>query len=771
MMPEFLSKFLKSEPKQGPSKEVVTPLAEVAWSESRLYGAADYPKYNPDGLVGRKGHKIYNKMMLDEQIKAVVKFRRDAITGRDWMFQYAEESDLSESEQEDRVRVMTEALVKMDGTLVDGLNSIMRGMYQGYSFTEINYRQIDVNGKTWYGLGSLTPKPHDTFQVYTDEYGTIQKVEQQLGGDEQEIPLERFVYYVHNPDVDRHYGQSDLREAYRPWFSKDVAIKYYNIFLERMASGFVVATVDRETGIRRGTTEWNQLENMIYNIQGTISMIVPEGVNIEVITPKSTDQFENAIAMHDKSIAKALLVPNLSGIAEQGKVGSYSLGETQMKAFFWTLKADTLRLMDTFNEQVCRQIGDYNWGDDKYPEFMFKPLSMDDAVQIAGVWKELVTAGAVEPTDTDEEFLREILGLPDKGESIKQAPPPMLPGVLPGQGEDSEDDPGTDTAIPGDEDKDGPPKQPEGDPPKTVDESVIGRTVSVSAFSRALKRVQFAVIKTRSEAIEAERASDLEEQLVNSVVELIPRITEDPADMAKLKFNASLSAKIRASTQKVMREGWQLGVQHSRDEISAAKKEPTVIGMGRLDDQALAYFDARSFVVTGDLLDSTLSLIKNTIAMGIKYSWGHKKISDEIWVALNRKGLVELASALKHIEAEDVVATLSEAGISRHRLDTIVRNSVMESMNEARYAFFTDPDLADFVEALEYSAILDSATTEICNHLNGKTYPTNSDLWDGYRPPNHHNCRSVLVPVTVVDEWSPSKDPTVKPQSGFGGGV
>ena len=56
---------------------------DVGWSESQLY-VGSVPKYNPDELIGRKGHSIYRKMLLDEQVKAVVKFKRDAITSRDF---------------------------------------------------------------------------------------------------------------------------------------------------------------------------------------------------------------------------------------------------------------------------------------------------------------------------------------------------------------------------------------------------------------------------------------------------------------------------------------------------------------------------------------------------------------------------------------------------------------------------------------------------------------------------------------------------------------
>jgi SPP1 gp7 family putative phage head morphogenesis protein len=109
-------------------------------------------------------------------------------------------------------------------------------------------------------------------------------------------------------------------------------------------------------------------------------------------------------------------------------------------------------------------------------------------------------------------------------------------------------------------------------------------------------------------------------------------------------------------------------------------------------------------------------------------------------------------------------------------LNTLVRTNMFDAFNEGRYAEFTDPALGGFVEALEYSAVLDDRTTEICQALDGSVYNADNPIWDEYRPPNHYNCRSILVAVTQLDvargEWDgqESEPPRVQPQDGFGAG-
>jgi SPP1 gp7 family putative phage head morphogenesis protein len=88
------------------------------------------------------------------------------------------------------------------------------------------------------------------------------------------------------------------------------------------------------------------------------------------------------------------------------------------------------------------------------------------------------------------------------------------------------------------------------------------------------------------------------------------------------------------------------------------------------------------------------------------------------------------------------------------------------SFNYARQAFFESPENKGFIVAYQYSAIMDRATTPICRALDGRI---NRDF-GRYKPPNHFLCRSVLIPITVIDDWDGKEDsfPSIQPQEGFG---
>ena len=88
------------------TKQQSLPSKEQAWASDSVWSGA-WEKYNPDTLIGRRGHTIYKRMMIDEQVKAVTHFKRDAITSREWYFELddvAKES-LGEEEQDFRIRL------------------------------------------------------------------------------------------------------------------------------------------------------------------------------------------------------------------------------------------------------------------------------------------------------------------------------------------------------------------------------------------------------------------------------------------------------------------------------------------------------------------------------------------------------------------------------------------------------------------------------------------------------------------------------------------
>ena len=100
------------------------------------------------------------------------------------------------------------------------------------------------------------------------------------------------------------------------------------------------------------------------------------------------------------------------------------------------------------------------------------------------------------------------------------------------------------------------------------------------------------------------------------------------------------------------------------------------------------------------------------------------------------------------------------------RIENIIRTNTADAMNAARMALFNQAEYKGFITAYEYSAVMDDRVTEICETLNGRIRRD----WGEFTPPNHYQCRSILIPVTVVDDWDGKESNIpggIVPQKGF----
>lgn len=772
---ERVASFLRPPDKPELTTEQASILAQqgsIAWAEpSQLLTDK---KYNPDDLIGRKGFEVYKRMMLDEQVKAVVHFKRASVTGRQWFFDLDfEKHGLAEKEAKRRVDIFTDMLdVGYKGSIVDGLNAIMKAQWQGYSMTEQMFGQFESGKKTWWGLKELKPKPFDTFFPVVDDRGQVHKWVQQggTGFQEKEVDLRKFVYYRYNPDMDEHYGWSELRSAYRGYLAKDITISLMNVFVERLAGGFPVASPKEGHFLQRDSQEWRDLQNIMKNLTGKSSVIMPSGIDlkIEQASGGNVTVFEKAIEIHDLAIAKALLMPNLMGLSHTGQTGAYSQSETQFDVFMIIADDEAGRLSDAMNEQVFSPLGKVNFPDGIAPRFHFKPLSQRKRMQMLKTWVELVTSGAAIPSDTDERHVRDLMDFPEKGEvlvnPLKPAPADpdrTQPRKPVGQGDNPE--------RPGDD----------------VPETIRGNPVSASAFARAVNRVAFSVIDRQAQLKVDDFVPRVEEAVAETVAEGLSRIEADKlgadpstADqIGKFELSKIRLRTVNTQVKRALQSGVNIGEDHAKREIDKAKGERfSRLDFDRLGDLAQTFLNQRAFTISGDLKAGLEKVIHAVLLNAIKFTWTTREIKRNIYKSLVEQGFISGQVAMEALGLDDLAALSTEldlqGGLKPYRLDTVIRTNLFEAVNEARFNVFTDPELDGFVRALEYSAILDSRTTPICRSLDGKVYSAAD--WQGrfrnLTPPNHHNCRSLLIPVTEVDEdvQLTAESPSVEPQQGFG---
>ena len=94
---------------------------------------------------------------------------------------------------------------------------------------------------------------------------------------------------------------------------------------------------------------------------------------------------------------------------------------------------------------------------------------------------------------------------------------------------------------------------------------------------------------------------------------------------------------------------------------------------------------------------------------------------------------------------------------TRNEAAMVTRTAINHVGQHAREAVFAENK--DVVERVQWLAVLDSRTSQICASLDSQTYEVNK----GPRPPAHPNCRSVMIPVVKPPQGIPGIDSSKLP--------
>lgn len=126
------------------------------------------------------------------------------------------------------------------------------------------------------------------------------------------------------------------------------------------------------------------------------------------------------------------------------------------------------------------------------------------------------------------------------------------------------------------------------------------------------------------------------------------------------------------------------------------------------------------------------------------------------------KAVTELAAkkggSITNTGTAEAVAAASAAidkavGAAKGTMQTL---SVIGSLNMGRTAVFER--YPEKVYAMQYSAIIDDRTTDICLSLDGRVVPPGSEDFYKFSPPRHYNCRSIWVEILQDEEFKPDLD-------------
>lgn len=381
-----------------------------------------------DEIITTKGWKTYRDMRNDDQIKATLSFKKILIHGRELeVLPFKAEDEESKKIAEfvqwnlDRInmkRILREALSAFEF---------------GFSVGEILWEVAERDGTPVIALKNIKHRDPENIEIEADRRGNIKKfVQEPNWGDKIELKPEKVWHYAHNAEFQNHYGRSDLRAAYKNWWSKKFIINFWNVFLERLGQPMTVAKYPLGASEELKRT----LQRILSGLSTKTEVLIPEGVEIELLeaTRAGHADYFQALAYHDNAIARALLVVALLGTGgDEIKRGSDSQSRLHLRVLFKMADEIARDLIHTFTEQVIKQLVDLNFNTDKYPRLRFQDYGEFEGIEVADTIRLLHAAGILDMNQDDVNYSRSILGLPprrdgDEEDEVIRPPQPPPPG-------------------------------------------------------------------------------------------------------------------------------------------------------------------------------------------------------------------------------------------------------------------------------------------------------------------------------------------------------
>jgi SPP1 gp7 family putative phage head morphogenesis protein len=474
-----------------------------------------------------------------------------------------------------------------------------------------------------------------------------------------------------------------------------------------------------------GTLE--QLQQVMQNIQASTYALIPRRggeQNLEPWTPelaaKVNDVFLPALDKYDRDIAKALLMPQMVGLTPETQAGSYARSKVAFDVFM--LMLDRLRQETEeaiMNEQVIRPLVDLHFNVSDYPKFKLNPITADQRMELLASWSQLITANAVRPSRNDANHIRGLLDFPEADKDEQEIEQP----------------------------EERPQDQSEGkpEPEQTAQQTQFAQR----KLSTSERRIDIAKTKSALDELELTMATQLNEALSARL----------NAINARLKSKGVQSALDSIATGNLVNNQAK---QIILDGLTATLRAGRRSLFGELDGVSVEHVSFNPF---GILKDAIEFLQQKALRLAATINSGAlTAIRDSLLSSLGlgetpREAEGRLKEAVKPFVSERKV---DSAQLIPARIEAVVRTETTNAYNMGRVLGSHSPAMDKILSGWRYSAILDNRTTEVCRFLNNRFIPKGDPSLYQLAPPNHVNCRSILVPVTLIDEHPDPITPTQK---------
>lgn len=381
-------------------------------------------------LVGRNAALIYDEMRRsDYQVGAVLRHIYNKIKGANYYFQAPDSED---PKWEPMIELLEQALFhRTNKNWSETLQDIISFIPFGYSLFEPTWKEESFDcgegNRTYWIPKSLGYRSQKTIWKWVIVDDKLWSVQQIAWGDDSvmvDIPGPDCLAFTLDKEGNNYEGISMLRQAYGPWFRKQMYHTMNGIGVERASIGFLDVEVPI---LRMGTEEMAMLDEALamYSTGQTPYLRRPEGfkINFQKVEFES-EAIQKAIRMEDANIAKSMMTEFIElGLTN---VGSKAVAAPKIDEFTEALRAIAKIVCDGLNPLI-KEIIDMNFGEqNEYPVLMYtgidKKASLDFAQQILTLYQTM----GLDMDASMKEFIRETWDFPEK-ENYEDAMDPQSP--------------------------------------------------------------------------------------------------------------------------------------------------------------------------------------------------------------------------------------------------------------------------------------------------------------------------------------------------------
>lgn len=414
---------------QDPSMEIEVKKSDLqseigATGTFLVHGYLSMQDYNAD-MTGISGIRNYDKMRKsDATVRISIMALVLPIISGHWFMEPASE-DAKDKEIADFITYAVlsgKTLFSWDQFTEEALKLCLS--YGRIAFEKV-FGIVDFNGQPLIGFRKVPSRQPQTVYRWAIGEGENEKagITQWIpAGNIVEIPWEKLVVFVNEKEGDNWEGISLLRTSYKNWHIKSQLEKIDSIAHERQGLGIPFAQA--RPGFTPTDKERALVQTALRNLRANENAFVeiPAGYEIGWMDMKAgtTRTPYESIEYHDRQIMKNVLLQFLEIGGKKGSSGSFAASDNQMDLLILALQSIAQNFMAVVQQGMVKQLVDLNWPDyGVYPTLKVDKIGPDNAGKLSDILLKLTQAHIITPTDEDEEFMRNIMEMPELPEDME----------------------------------------------------------------------------------------------------------------------------------------------------------------------------------------------------------------------------------------------------------------------------------------------------------------------------------------------------------------